>query len=363
MVSDLSVVQQQVVEIVKALSVTAQVLIMDEPSASLTDVELKKLFEIINTLKQKGVTVIYISHRLEEIFEIADRVTVLKDGEVMGTKRVSEISKDELIRMMVGRSISDIFPAFGEGAQVPLLEVKGLNRSSKLFDISFTLHAGEVLGVSGIVGAGRSTLAKCIFGVVERDSGELVIEGEKRQIRSIEEAIEHGIGYIPEDRKSAGIIYFRTVKENITLANLENYKKGAFIDKSLEIGDTKKFIKALDIKVLGINQLIEEMSGGNQQKTLISRWLLKEPKIVIFDEPTRGIDVGAKYEIYRIIRMLANEGKAILMISSELPEIIGLSDRIMVMRRGKIEGILDQHDKRATEEEVMSIAVGHTYTL
>jgi len=363
MVSELSVVQQQVVEVVKSLSVTAQVLIMDEPSASLTDVELKKLFEIINTLKQKGVTVIYISHRLEEIFEIADRVTVLKDGEVMGTKRVSEISKDELIRMMVGRRISDIFPAFGEGAKAPLLEVKGLHMGEKLFDINFTLHAGEVLGVSGIVGAGRSLLAKCIFGVVARDSGDLIIEGEKRQVRSIEEAIEHGIGYIPEDRKAAGIIYFRTVKENITLANLDVYKKGAFIDRNREIDDTKKFIKALDIKVSGINQLIEEMSGGNQQKTLISRWLLKEPKIVIFDEPTRGIDVGAKYEIYRIIRMLAEEGKAVLMISSELPEIIGLSDRIMVMRRGRIEGILDQHYKRVTEEEVMSIAVGHTYIL
>jgi len=363
MISDLSVVQQQVVEIVKALSVTAQVLIMDEPSASLTDVELKKLFEIINTLKNRGVTVIYISHRLEEVFEIADRVTVLKDGEVMGTKRVSNISKDELIRMMVGRKISDVFPALGKAVETPLLEVKGLNMEGRLFDIDFTLYSGEVLGISGIVGAGRSLLAKCIFGIVARESGDLIIEGEKRDIRSIEDAIERGIGYIPEDRKAAGIIYFRTVKENITLANLKEYKKGAFIDKNGEIADTKHFIKALDIRVSGINQLIEEMSGGNQQKTLISRWLLKEPKIVIFDEPTRGIDVGAKYEIYRIIRMLANEGKAILMISSELPEIIGLSDRIMVMRRGRIEGILNQHDKRVTEEEVMSIAVGHAYTL
>jgi ABC-type sugar transport system ATPase subunit len=362
-ISDLSVVQQQVVEIVKALSVTAQVLIMDEPSASLTDVELKKLFEIINTLKKRGVTVIYISHRLEEVFEIADRVTVLKDGEVMGTKNVSDISKDDLISMMVGRQISDIFPPLGKASGSPLLEVKGLNVSGSLFDIDFTLNAGEVLGVSGIVGAGRSLLAKCIFGVVERESGDFIIEGEKSDLESIEDAIELGIGYIPEDRKAAGIIYFRTAKENITLANLSTYKKGAFIDKNREIADTKHFIEALDIRVSGINQLIEEMSGGNQQKTLISRWLLKEPKIVIFDEPTRGIDVGAKYEIYRIIRMLANEGKAVLMISSELPEIIGLSDRIMVMRRGRIEGILDQHEKRVTEEEVMSIAVGHTYTL
>jgi ABC-type sugar transport system ATPase subunit len=363
LVGNLSVVQQQVVEIVKSLSVTAQVLIMDEPSASLTDVELKKLFEIIVTLKKKGVTVIYISHRIDEIFEIADRVTVLKDGEVMGTKRVSEITKDELIRMMVGRKIDDVFPALSRGERIPFLEVKGLGKADKLFDVNFTLHAGEVLGVSGIVGAGRSLLAKCIFGVVRRDSGEIFIEGKKRDITSIEQAIKHGIGYIPEDRKAAGIIYFRTVKENITLAKLDDYRKAGFIDRTREINDAKGYVRALDIKVSGINQLIEEMSGGNQQKTLISRWLLKDPKIVIFDEPTRGIDVGAKYEIYRIIRTLAGEGKAVLMISSELPEIIGMSDRIMIMRRGKIEGILDQHKGRATEEEVMSISVGHTYQL
>ncbi len=363
LVGELSVVQQQVVEIVKSLSVTAQVLIMDEPSASLTDVELKKLFEIILTLKKKGVTVIYISHRIDEIFEIADRVTVLKDGEVMGTKKVSEITKDELIRMMVGRKIDDVFPALSSGKRIPLLEVKGLGKGDKLFDVNFTLHAGEVLGVSGIVGAGRSLLAKCIFGVVQRDSGEIFIEGKRRDITSIEQAIKHGIGYIPEDRKAAGIVYFRTVKENITLAKLNDYRKAGFIDRAREIDDTKEYIRALDIKVSGINQLIEEMSGGNQQKTLISRWLLKEPKIVIFDEPTRGIDVGAKYEIYRIIRTLARDGKAVLMISSELPEIIGMSDRILVMRRGKIEGVLDQHKERATEEEVMSIAVGHTYQL
>jgi ABC-type sugar transport system ATPase subunit len=264
---------------------------------------------------------------------------------------------------MVGRKIDDVFPALSRGERIPFLEVKGLGKADKLFDVNFTLHAGEVLGVSGIVGAGRSLLAKCIFGVVRRDSGEIFIEGKKRDITSIEQAIKHGIGYIPEDRKAAGIIYFRTVKENITLAKLDDYRKAGFIDRTREINDAKEYVRALDIKVSGINQLIEEMSGGNQQKTLISRWLLKDPKIVIFDEPTRGIDVGAKYEIYRIIRTLAGEGKAVLMISSELPEIIGMSDRIMIMRRGKIEGILDQHKGRATEEEVMSISVGHTYQL
>jgi len=362
-ISELSVVQQQIVEILKALSVTAQVLIMDEPSATLTDIELKKLFEIIRTLKEKGVTVIYISHRLEEVFEIADRVTVLKDGEVMGTSAIDEISKDALIRMMVGRKLDDVFPAFGKATKKPLLQVRNLNKQRKLFDINFTLDEGEVLGVAGIVGAGRSLLAKSLFGVVKADSGEILIEGEKREIHSVNDAIQSGIGYIPEDRKTEGIIYYTSVKENITIANIQEYSNRGFLDSDGEINDAKEYIAMMDIKVAGVEQLIEEVSGGNQQKALISRWLLKDLKIIIFDEPTRGIDVGAKFEIYRIIRMLADRGKAILMISSELPEIIGLSDRIMVMRKGRIEGILDQHEKRATEEEVMSIAVGHTYTL
>lgn len=363
-ISDLSVVQQQVVEILKALSFTAQVLIMDEPSAALTDVELKKLFEIIKTVKQKGVTVIYISHRLDEIFEIADRVTVLKDGVLVGTKDVGEITKGDLIRMMVGRKIDDVFPSLRKTDKKPLLlEIKNLNKTGKLFDINFSLYAGEVLGISGIVGAGRSLLAKCIFGVVEKDSGEFYIEGKKKEITSIKTAIDCGIGYIPEDRKAEGLIYFRSVKDNVTLANLSFYGKLGFINKNREIHDTEQYITMLGIKTAGINHLIEEMSGGNQQKTLISRWLLKEPKIIIFDEPTRGIDVGAKYEIYRLIRTLAQSGKGIIMISSELPEIIGLSDRIMVMRRGRIEDIIDQHEKESSEEEVMSIAVGHTYKL
>lgn len=362
-ISELSVVQQQVVEILKALSVTAQVLIMDEPSATLTDVELKKLFEIIRTLKRKGVTVIYISHRLEEVFEIADRVTVLKDGEAMGTSVIDEISKDDLIRMMVGRKIDDVFPAFGNATQKPLLQVRNLNKQRKLFDVNFTLDEGEILGLSGIVGAGRSLLAKCLFGIVKADSGEILIEGEKREIHSINDAIQYGIGYIPEDRKIEGMIYYTSVKDNITIANIQEYSKRGFLESGKEVNDAKHYVSQLNIKVSGVEQLIEEMSGGNQQKTLISRWLLKNPKIIIFDEPTRGIDVGAKFEIYRIIRMLADRGKAILMISSELPEIIGLSDRVMVMRKGRIEGILDQHKKRTTEEEVMSIAVGHTYTL
>ncbi len=362
-VSELSVVQQQVVEILKALSVTAQVLIMDEPSATLTDVELQKLFEIIRTLKSKGVTVIYISHRLEEIFEIADRVTVLKDGEVMGTRDIHDITKDDLISMMVGRKIDDIFPEWGNITPKPLFEVRNLHKRKKLFDINFSLRAGEILGVSGIVGAGRSLLANCLFGNVPIDSGEILIDGETQDIRSINDAIRCGIGFIHEDRKTAGIIQYNSVKNNLSIANIEKYVTRGFIDKDEEIKETKEYIGLLNIKTAGIEQLIEEMSGGNQQKVLVSRWLLKDPKIIIFDEPTRGIDVGAKVEIYKIIRMLADKRKAILVISSELPEIIGLSDRIMVMRQGRIVGLIDQHEKRTTEEEIMSIAVGHTYHL
>ncbi len=362
-VEELSVVQQQVVEIVKALSVTAKVLIMDEPSATLTDVELKKLFEIIRNLKKKGVTIIYISHRLEELFEIADRVTVFKDGEVMGVRNVAEIEQDELISMMVGRKIVDIFPVSGSGGTEPILEVTGFTKGSILKNVGFTLYRGEILGIAGIVGAGRSLLAKCLFGIVKRDSGEVYRDGNMVEIRDVTDAIRCGIGYLPEDRKADGIMHFKNVLQNITIANLPKYETAGFLNYAEEVKDTRRFIEKLDIKAHGVAQNIETLSGGNQQKAIISRWLLKEPEVLIFDEPTRGIDIGAKYEIYKIIRSLADAGKGVIVISSELQEIIGLSDRILVMRSGEIGGVIDQRERRSTEEEVMSIAVGHTYTL
>lgn len=362
-VGNLTVVQQQVVEIVKALSVDASILIMDEPSAALTDKEVRKLFEIIRMLKSKGVTVIYISHMLEEIFEICDRVTVIKDGQYIGTKDTADTNKDDLIRMMVGRDIEDYFPSLPARQENIVLRVKHLSKGSELSDIDFDLFKGEVLGVAGMVGSGRTTLAQCLLGIEEIDSGEIIINNEKQHITSISRAMACGLGYLPADRKNLGILGPMTVKENMTLANLNGYLASGFLKKNEEIKDAESQVRLLKTKTPTIEHSIGTLSGGNQQKVIISRWLLKKPKIYIFAEPTRGIDVGAKAEIYKIIRDVANGGNAVVMISSELPEIIGMSDRIMVMNEGAIEGIIDQHAKPATEEEILSMAVGHEYVL
>ena len=360
---NLTVVQQQVVEIVKALSVDANILIMDEPSAALTDKEVRKLFDIIRMLKAKGVTVIYISHMLEEIFEICDRVTVIKDGQFIGTKDTNDTDKDGLIRMMVGRDIEDYFPALPAKQEKILMQVKNLNKGKKLTDINFELFKGEVLGVAGMVGSGRTILAQCLLGIEEIDGGEIIINNQKQHITSIRHAMDCGLGYLPADRKNLGILGAMTVKENMTIANLIGYLSSGFLKKKEEIEDAEAQIKLLNIKTPTIEHSIGNLSGGNQQKVIISRWLLKKPKIYIFSEPTRGIDVGAKAEIYKIIRDVANGGNAVVMISSELPEIIGMSDRIMVMNEGVIEGFLDQHTNPATEEEILSMAVGHEYVL
>jgi len=362
-VGSLTVVQQQIVEIVKALSVDASILIMDEPSAALTDKEVRKLFDIIRMLKAKGVTVIYISHMLEEIFEICDRVTVIKDGQYIGTKDTTETDKDGLIRMMVGRDIEDYFPALPAKQEKTILQVKNLNKGQDLKDINFELFEGEVLGVAGMVGAGRTMLAQCLLGIEEIDGGEIIVNHQPQQIKSVSHAMACGLGYLPADRKNLGILGPMTVKENMTLANLAGYLVSGFLKKKEEVKDAESQIGLLDIKTPTIEHSIGNLSGGNQQKVIISRWLLKKPTIYIFAEPTRGIDVGAKAEIYKIIRDVANGGNAVVMISSELPEIIGMSDRIMVMNEGVVEGFIDQHTKQATEEEILSMAVGHEYVL
>ena len=362
-VGNLTVVQQQVVEIVKALSVDASILIMDEPSAALTDKEVRKLFDIIRMLKAKGVTVIYISHMLEEIFEICDRVTVIKDGQYIGTKDTTDTDKDGLIRMMVGRDIEDYFPALPDKPEKVILQVKNLSKGNQLSDINFELYEGEVLGVAGMVGSGRTMLARCLLGIEEIDHGEIIIRNQRQHIGSISHAMDCGLGYLPADRKNLGILGPMTVKENMTLANLRGYLTSGFLKKREEIEDAESQVRLLNTKTPTIEHSIGNLSGGNQQKVIISRWLLKKPNIYIFAEPTRGIDVGAKAEIYKIIRDVANGGNAVVMISSELPEIIGMSDRIMVMNEGAIEGFIDQHATSATEEEILSMAVGHEYVL
>jgi len=356
-------VQQQVVEIVKALSVTASVLIMDEPSAALTDKELRKLFEIIRTLTAKGVTVIYISHMLEEVFEIADRVTVLKDGKVMGTKPSRELTREDLVRMMVGRTIEDYFPPLARERGGVLLEVRGLSRGGSLEDVSLQLHAGEILGIAGMVGSGRNLLARCLLGLERCDTGEIVIKGRSRPLRSFHDAMGAGFGYITDDRKALGILGPMSVQENVTIASLGSYLSLGFLNRRREKADSRRQVDALGIRATGIGQTVQTLSGGNQQKVLIARWLLREPDVFVISEPTRGIDVGAKAEIYRIMREVTAAGKAILMISSELPEVIGMSDRILVMRAGRMEGVIDQHPGRATEEQIMSLAVGHEYSI
>lgn len=361
-VASLSVVQQQVVEIIKALSVEAGVLIMDEPSATLTDLEIKKLFDIIRHLKSKGVTVIYISHMLDEVFEIADRVTVLKDGEVMDTRNTAELTKTDLIRLMVGRKIEDYYPSFHGEQGAPVLEARRLSGDG-ISDISFSLRAGEVIGIAGMMGSGQENLVRCILGLDPHTSGEILLHGKRVAINGIRKAIQNGIGYISEDRKNQGILGPLGVRENITIANLPAYAKYGILNRRREVADSGNQVDALRIKVSGLGQRLDNLSGGNQQKVLIGRWLVKEPSIYIFSEPTRGIDVGAKAEIYRIMRDLTRQGKSIIMISSELPEIIGISDRILVMRSGKSAGILDQAGGTVTEEEIMSLAVGHEYSL
>ncbi len=363
LVSDLSVVEKQLVEIMKALSVDAQILIMDEPSAPLTDKELKKLFAIIKSLKERGVTVIYISHMLEEVFEIADRVTVIKDGVGMGTFNIPDITKIDLVKSMVGREIQDIYPPLGMPSDEDILKIDNFTIKGELTDISFTLKKGEVLGLAGMVGSGRNILVQAIIGAVKRDSGTMRLHGKSVDIPDIESAIKQGFCYIPSDRKNEGIIASMSVVENTTITSLKKFLKYGVIDFGSERRATEEQVSAVRIKTPTIHTHINNLSGGNQQKVLISRALLSEPEIFVIVEPTRGIDVGAKHEIYKIIRDLTLKGKSVLMISSELPEVIGMSDRILVLQRGMIAGVVDQHKKLSTEEELLSLAVGHEYSL
>jgi ABC-type sugar transport system ATPase subunit len=315
----------------------------DSSSAALTDKELRKLFQIIRTLAAKGVTVIYISHMLEEVFEIADRVSVLKDGRVMGTRSSRELSREDLVRMMVGRTIEDYFPPLARERGPVLLGVRGLTKRGSLSDI----------------------------GLEHYDAGEIVVKGKGRPLRSFHDAMGAGFGYITDDRKAQGILGPMSVQENMTIANLGSYLSLGFLNRRRENADSRRQMDVLGIKATGIGQAVQTLSGGNQQKVLIARWLLRQPDVFVISEPTRGIDVGAKAEIYRIMREVTAAGKAILMISSELPEVIGMSDRIIVMRGGRIEGVIDQtgaggafpHEGAATEEQIMSLAVGHEYSI
>lgn len=354
-VSRLSVAQKQIVEICKALSFNAELIIMDEPSATLTDKELDSLFHIIDILKTRGVTIVYISHRMEEIFRIADTVTVLRDGGHVGTLPVADVNREKLIAMMVGRALGEEYPKLQAEIRDIALDVRNLSAKKLLRDISFNVRHGEIVGFSGLVGAGRTETARAVFGADKRASGEIYIDGELVRINTVIDAVRHKIALVPEDRKKQGLILIHSVKHNVSLVNLKNVCKKGLLSDGLERSMARKYIEMLNIVTPSEEKEVRLLSGGNQQKVVLAKWLAVDSKIIIFDEPTRGVDVGAKAEIYKLMCRLAQEGKAVIMISSDLPELIGVCDRIYVMREGTISGELSRED--FTQEAILGYAV------
>jgi rhamnose transport system ATP-binding protein len=355
---ELSMPQQQLVEIARALGANAKILILDEPTASLSEEDTNNLFRVIRELRAQGVGMIYISHRLEELPEIADRVTVLRDGETIETREMSEVSRQELIRLMVGREISAVFPKETVEIGEVLFELKNLSsRSAGIKNVNLTVRAGEIVGVAGLVGAGRTELAKTIFGLETVDAGEILVRGKSIRIGHPVEAIEYGIAYLPEDRRRHGVILDFPISSNITLASLKILSGFGGMNFQREREIAAEYTRRLGVKTPSIHDSVSTLSGGNQQKVALSRWLVTKPSVLILDEPTQGIDVGAKSEIHQLMTELAAQGVAILMISSELPEILGMSDRIAVMAGGTIVKILDRSE--ATQDKILSIALGH----
>lgn len=355
-IGSLTVGKQQMVEIAKAISTNAKVIVFDEPTAALTDSEIEELFKVINDLRAKGTGIIYISHRMDEINVISDKVIVMRDGEYVGTLVTKECTKDDIIKMMVGRTVfmepktkSDV----AADAEV-VLRCENLNRGKHVRDVSFDLRKGEILGFSGLMGAGRTEVARLIFGADPMDSGKIYIHGKEVSIKSTKDAVNAGIGYLSEDRKRYGLLVDKSVEENTCLSSLEKFTKGLFIDGSKSKTVSEKYVQELRTKTPSVTQIIKKLSGGNQQKVVIAKWLVKDSEILIFDEPTRGIDVGAKSEIYDLMERLVKEGKSIIMISSELPEVLRMSDRVVVMCEGRITGCLDISE--ASQEGIMTCA-------
>lgn len=353
----LPLAQQQMVEVAKALSLDAQLIVMDEPTSSLTDREVETLFEQMRALKAQGVSIIFISHRMDEIFEIADRVTVLRDGELVGSEPIGSLTEEKIIRMMVGREVNTIYERLErEVSADPVLEARHVTSRGAVEDVSFTLHRGEILGLAGLVGAGRTELAETIFGVRPLHSGEVLLDGQPVKITHPSQAIAQGIGLVPEDRKAAGLFLRMSVGENIVMTLLTKLTRLGLIDQARARQLGEEFVKRLDIRTPSLRQLVRNLSGGNQQKVVIAKWLTLQPRVLILDEPTRGIDVGAKAEIHRLMHELAAQGVGILMISSELPEVLGVSDRVLVMHEGCAAGFFDA--RTATQDEIMSAATG-----
>ena len=354
--SDLSVGQQQMVEICKALMVDAKVLIMDEPTAALTQSETKVLFEVINSLRAKGVSIVYISHRMEEIFELCDRITILRDGSYIGTRYIRDINMDDIVQMMIGREIGERYPKREVAIGPEVIRVEGLTHEKLFRDVSFSVRAGEVLGVSGLMGAGRTEIMHAIFGNLPTVSGKIFIDGQEISIKNPRQAIAAGIGFITEDRKTEGLLLEKSIAENIELANLGKVSDKSILSKSKGAGLVKRGIEEFRIRCFGPDHECGNLSGGNQQKVVLAKWIYTDPKILILDEPTRGVDIGAKKEIYSVINDMAAKGVAVIMVSSELPEVLGMSDRIMVVHEGHVTGIID--GATADQAKVMTLATG-----
>jgi len=357
-VGEISVAMQQMVEIAKALSLECKVLILDEPTSALTDREVTALFRVLRELKQRGVGVVYISHKLGEVFEIADRITVFRDGEHVGCVRTGDVSTDDVVRMMVGRPLSNLFPEkAGEVAGEPVLRVERLTRRPAFADVSFELRAGEIVALAGLVGAGRTEVARAIFGADRLDSGRIHLHGRPLRVRSPEQAIANGIAYLPENRKEFGLFLEMAIRANIVASTLKQHSRLGFMIPELQNRTAARVSEQLRVRAESIASVVSSLSGGNQQKVLFGKWLATAVKVFLVDEPTRGIDVGAKSEVHALLRDLANTGVAVLMISSELPEVIGTADRVVVMHEGRIAGELA--GERITEENVMLLATGH----
>ena len=355
-VAGLGVAHQQMVEIAKALSLNAKLLIMDEPTSALTDKEIEQLYDVIRKLKAKGVSVIFISHHLDEVFEICERGTILRDGEYIATIDLNATTEDQLIQLMVGRSLEQQYPKVPTQRGVEALRVEGLVRKGVLHDISFRAYTGEILGIAGLVGAGRTELMRAVFGADPIDQGKIYVFGKELKLESPQSAIRAGMGLLPEDRKYQGLVLILSVLQNVSMASLDRLKKGGLLQLGMEKKQTNDFVTKLRIATPHVQQPVQFLSGGNQQKVVLAKWLASQSKILIFDEPTRGIDVGAKVEVYNLMNQLVESGAAVIMVSSEMPELLGMSDRVLVMHEGRLAAEFDRAE--ATQEKVLAAAMG-----
>ncbi|USD62861.1 sugar ABC transporter ATP-binding protein [Vibrio sp. SCSIO 43140] len=355
--SDLTVATMQMVEIAKAISYQSEIIIMDEPTSALTDKEVDHLFDIIEMLKARGCAIVYISHKMDEIFRICDDITVFRDGCFVGEREAKATNNDELVQMMVGRDLGDVFPPATAKPGKTRLEVENLSVDGAFNDINFTLHEGEILGIAGLVGAGRTELIETLFGVRQKDAGTIRINGDYVEINTPQDAIQHKMAFLTEDRRHSGLYLMLDIFANTSIAHLDAYRNKVVnvLDVRKMKQDSQTHCEKLKVKTPGMYEMIDNLSGGNQQKVLLARWMLTKPDILFLDEPTRGIDVGAKSEIYKLMRLLTGMGKSLVMISSELPEVMGMSDRILVMHEGKLKGLIDGPE--ATQQKIMSMAL------